>query len=171
MDTTAVFDTVWHAPDAAPAAPLLAVAGGDGAVHVHRVEGSSCHTCELVASAPLQPATAGAAGAAAEAPLCTSVDWDRQPAGRGAAPNGDRLAACGQDGRVHVLHAGPATLALACSWQGHALEAWVARWDWWRPHVLYSGGDDSVFCACAPQPAPRRAVPTPACVCAALRGL
>lgn len=34
------------------------------------------------------------------------------------------------------------------SWAGHALEAWVARFDLWRPDLFYSGGDDSAFCWC-----------------------
>lgn len=41
-------------------------------------------------------------------------------------------------------------LCLESSWAGHDLEAWVARWDAWRPRCLYSGGDDSAFCWCAP---------------------
>ena len=187
MDTTAVFDAVWHAP-AAAAPAQLAVAGGDGAAHLYQLDGGG-RACALVASAPLTPTTEGA-----EAPLCTSVHWDRLPGQGAAGGQGDRLAACGQDGRVHVLqatqarqraavlprpgrgHAGgcggrpnppqqrincvpakkaalaprwpaQASLALDRSWQGHALEAWVVRWDAWRPNQFYSGGDDAVFCS------------------------
>ena len=49
-------------------------------------------------------------------------------------------------------------LSAEASWAGHSLEAWVARWDSWRPRTLYSGGDDSAFCWCGPSADPPRHV-------------
>ena len=40
-----------------------------------------------------------------------------------------------------------AALEHVASWSGHAAEAWVARFDLWRPDTFYSGGDDSAFCS------------------------
>lgn len=42
-----------------------------------------------------------------------------------------------------------AQLSCEAGWLAHDLEAWVVRYDAWRPHVLYTGGDDSAFCWCA----------------------
>lgn len=38
------------------------------------------------------------------------------------------------------------------SWVAHKLEAWIAGWDAFQPHVLYTGADDAVLkvpCLCA----------------------
>ena len=50
------------------------------------------------------------------------------------------------------MHARKQTGAHACmklgSWVAHELEAWIAGWDAFQPHVLYTGADDAVLKVC-----------------------
>lgn len=46
---------------------------------------------------------------------------------------------------LFCLQVTPAALVSLSTWQGHSLEAWVAAFDCWHPHTVYSGGDDSAF--------------------------
>lgn len=126
------------------------MAGADGRLHCFRVRrgeslAAAAMECREEAAAGLW-GDEGEFGGGGEPPLCTSVDWSpHSPPGGGA---GRELATCAQDGRVHVARLAEARLCLEASWEGHSLEAWVARWDAWRPRCLYSGGDDSAFYWC-----------------------
>ena len=168
QNTPAITDMKWlplapyaYAGDAAPAAPLLAVATADGTIELYSLcnDGSASrrHSSSRSSATELraEAATAGTARLVKQSvtlvvpsgQLALSIEWTTL--GPGAA----RLAVSDQDGCVSIWVLTPPTdghvvaLAELQRWTAHSFPAWITCWDAHSSAgtVVYSGGDDCLF--------------------------
>jgi diphthamide biosynthesis protein 7 len=73
--------------------------------------------------------------------LALSLDWSNKVVQQ-ADP---AVVASYSSGHLCVWRCAPSELVCDQHWQAHSLEAWIAAYDHWNPHVIYSGGDDCVL--------------------------
>ena len=68
--------------------------------------------------------------------LALSCDWW----------NGEKLAVSDSNGSITCMSVNNQGSVIVDSWKGHGYEAWVSSFDRHSDQLIYSGGDDSMFC-------------------------
>uniref|UniRef100_T1DK43 Diphthine methyltransferase n=1 Tax=Crotalus horridus TaxID=35024 RepID=T1DK43_CROHD len=130
-ETGAILDLKW-CPVPISGHPVLSMADANGAVKLFRMTGSK-KTCRL------QPLCSVDLG---DDCLPLSLDWST---GREPCSQPLQLVSSDSKGRVSLLSMDESSSSLHVldQWEGHAFEAWIAAFDRWNTHVVYSGGDDA----------------------------
>ncbi len=72
--------------------------------------------------------------------LCLSLDWCH-------TGSKNQIALSHSDGLISVVGVGQAKTVVLLSAEVHEFETWTTSYDCWDPELLYSGADDSHFCA------------------------
>ncbi|KAK9392351.1 WD repeat-containing protein 85-like [Crotalus adamanteus] len=127
-ETGAILDLKW-CPVPISEHPVLSMADANGAVKLFRMTGSK-KTCRL------QPLCSVDLG---DDCLPLSLDWST---GREPCSQPLQLVSSDSKGRVSLLSMDESSSSLHVldQWEGHAFEAWIAAFDRWNTHVVYSGG-------------------------------
>ncbi|TFK77092.1 WD-40 repeat-containing protein [Pluteus cervinus] len=128
IDLPAVLDIKWSHRFGG-AGPLAAIATSEGAISLHRwqLEERTLETLQSVQATSLET-------------LCLSIDWNNR---RTTTARPDSIVASLSDGSLTVLSAQDGDgFIITESWHAHDHEPWIAAWDYWRPNIIYSGGDD-----------------------------
>eukprot|EP00741_Cyanophora_paradoxa_P018407 tig00000204_g17771.t1 len=121
-----IFDLKW-CPVLDDGRALLALACADGSVYLDELaEAGGGPSLRRLSSLPV----------AEEGSMCLSLCWE---------PRGMSAVVSHSDGSVSVLERGGAQLRKTRNWVAHGFEAWIAAWDSWASHSVYSGGDDALF--------------------------
>lgn len=127
-DAPGVFDIKWRPYDDGP--PSLAQVSADGSLCLHTLkEESDPATLELHERANVDVSTS----------MCLYVDWN-------PVHSNPEVVLSHSDGSISVVCLGQSEPEISSSWRAHDFEAWVAAYDSWKTHVVYSGGDDCQFC-------------------------
>lgn len=126
-----IFDITWLDSEQSS---QLALALADGSLQLFGVSGTLMHNMSELSC--ISRCLVGEGG-----DMVLSINSMQNP------PNNPSLAYSKSSGAIGIAHITPQGLYNALSWNGHALEAWYVCWDSTNPNVLYSGGDDCVFCA------------------------
>uniref|UniRef100_UPI00358E021D diphthine methyltransferase isoform X2 n=1 Tax=Myxine glutinosa TaxID=7769 RepID=UPI00358E021D len=136
-DTAGVLDLKWQ-KQGSTQLPVLAVASAQGTLDLHQLVDSNvqgdCSQLKLNSSLVLDPTR-----------LVLSLDWANPKHGS----EWQRLVCSDSCGELWLIDPGVARPLV--HWHAHVFEAWVAAFDAWNPHLLYSGGDDGKLCAWDPR--------------------
>lgn len=127
IDTPAILDMKWsHA--LLNDRPTLGVVDSIGSLELYALEDG-----DLVSRDRVQ--------VTAENVLCLSLDWSNRRGG------GERVkvATSHSNGAISVLQPTQDAWRVVDQWVAHDLEAWIVAFDYWQPHVVYSGADDATL--------------------------
>lgn len=130
LETAAILDIKW-CPVPVTEHPVLGVANARGGVEMFHLMGNekSCRF-ELLCAATL-----------GEECLALSLDWSARqeqwlhPLQLISSDSKGRLSLLAVDGSA-------SSVDVLQQWKAHDFEAWIAAFDGWNVHVVYSGGDD-----------------------------
>ncbi|CAM6080043.1 unnamed protein product, partial [Sphagnum tenellum] len=132
IDTSGVFDIKWRGSSSdLGLLPCLGQASADGSLRLYSLqEGSGVEKVSLQERVNI----------AVSSSMCLSLDW---------CPMGakDQIALSHSDGLISVVDVGQAKTGVILSAEVHEFETWTTSYDSWDPELLYSGADDSHFCA------------------------
>ncbi|KAG8753591.1 hypothetical protein FRC12_011488 [Ceratobasidium sp. 428] len=70
--------------------------------------------------------------------LSLSIDWNN----RILCPEPQSLVVSKSDGTLSTVKPRESQMEVDMNWYAHDFECWIAAWNYWTPHVVYSGGDD-----------------------------
>ncbi|KAI0669892.1 WD-40 repeat-containing protein [Trametes maxima] len=109
--------------------PILGIADSEGHITIHELNDEKSQLRQIQSITCASPDV-----------LCLSLDWSNR---RNPTDGLGNLVVSQSNGALSVLQPGDgAGLVVTDSWHAHDYEPWIAAWDYWDPHVVYSGGDD-----------------------------
>ncbi|KAI8097486.1 WD40-repeat-containing domain protein [Halteromyces radiatus] len=74
--------------------------------------------------------------------LCLSLDWSTR---RFPESTSTQCIVSHSNGDLSLVSNNNSEWQVMESWHAHDLEAWIAAFDYWDPHRIYSGADDMIF--------------------------
>ncbi|KAF3612816.1 putative WD repeat-containing protein 85 isoform 1 [Capsicum annuum] len=145
VQTAGIFDIKWS-PFGATVGPLLAQAGADGYVRVHKLESCSDESqvpgghgfkpwkqplAEMQGNSLLEVSDEQVSSS-----MCLCIDWN---------PSATSLAVGLSDGSVSIISFLESQLSISRDWKAHDFELWAASFDIQQPQLVYTGSDDCKF--------------------------
>ena len=132
IETEAILDMKW-CQHRLNGDPVLAVANASGHIKLFKLKPCDQEHLQMVFWCKYEIAD--------DLTLALSLDWSsaREPSDEPFITVSD------SKGKINLLQLKGDELTLVQRFPAHEFEAWITSFDYWNPHVLYSGGDDCKF--------------------------
>eukprot|EP00249_Psilotum_nudum_P016197 c25710_g1_i1 orf=256-1485(-) len=131
IETSGIFDIKWR-PDEEEKVPCLAQASADGSLRLYSSGEVQVHDPFQMRQLTMQNITSS---------MCLSLDWDPF-----SQCNQNQISVSHSDGSLSMVDVGNSQMQVGQHGEAHSFEVWSVTYDSWKPHVIYSGGDDCHFC-------------------------
>lgn len=113
--------------------PVLAVANASGHVSLFKLKSSDTEYLQLSLWCTYEIEEANT--------LALSLDWST---GKDHSDN-PNITVSDSKGKINLLQLNGSELTLVKRFLAHDFEAWITAFDYWNPHIVYTGGDDCKF--------------------------